>query len=73
MGNKFRDINIKIKTHSILDDITNMKNFDSNIKIDEKSYNNVYLSYWICDDQRFQIHKNECVNPLYLIIIKVNE
>ena len=73
MGNKFKDINIKIKTYSILDDITNMKNFDSNIKIDEKSYNNVYLPYWICDDQRFVIHKTECVNPLYLIVIKVNE
>ena len=73
MGNKFKDINIKIKTYSFSDDIINRKNFDSNIKIDEKSYNNVCLPYWICDDQRFEIHKNECVNPLYLIIIKVNE
>ena len=73
MGNKFKDINIKIKTYSFSDDIINRKNFDSNIKIDEKSCNNVYLPYLICDGQRFEIHKNECVNPLYLIIIKVNE
>ena len=32
-----------------------------------------YLLHWICVDQILEICKNNSVNPLYLIIGKVNE
>ena len=38
MSNKFKDMGIKNHTYYFIDDITNIKDFDSNkIKIDEKT------------------------------------
>ena len=74
MTNKFKDIDIKIHTHSFFDYIINIKNFDSNkIKIDEKSYKNVfiyYIGYVAIEDSKYL--KINCVNLLYLIINKVD-
>ena len=56
MSNKIKDINIKKQTYYFFDDIINIKNFGLNNKwkvIQKYSY----LIYWICDDQRFRIHK----------------
>ena len=45
MSNKVKDISIKNHTYYFGDDIINIKNFDSNnIKIDEKSYKNMWQS-----------------------------
>ena len=54
MSNKVKDISIKNHTYYFFDDIINIKIFDPNIKIDYYSH----LLHWICDDQRFEIHKN---------------
>ena len=74
MTNKFKDIYIKIHTHSFFDYIINIKNFDSNkIKIDEKSYKNVfihYIGYVAIEDSKYL--RVNCVNLLYLIINKVD-
>ena len=67
MNNKSRDIDIKNHTYYFL-------NFDPNkIKIDEKSYKNILIyniGYVTIKDSKYvQINS---VNPLYLIINKVN-
>ena len=58
----------------IFDEIINIKNFDpKKIKIDEKSYKNVliyYDGYVTIKDLKYV--KINSVNPLYLIIDKVN-
>ena len=57
MSNKVGNIDKK-PTYYFFNDIINIKNVDpSNIKIDEKSYKNIFI-YWICDDQIFKIFKN---------------
>ena len=44
MINKVKDRNIKSHTHYVFDNIISIKNFDSNnIKIDEKSYKNIFI------------------------------
>ena len=74
MSNKAKDIDIKNRTYYFLNDIINIKNFDSNnIKIDEKSYKNIliyYIGYVMVKD--FQYVKINSTNPLYLIFSKVN-
>ena len=56
MSNEVKDIDIKKQTHYLFNDITNIKNFDSNnIKIDEK-YS--YLLQWVCDNKKFRICKH---------------
>ena len=46
MSNKVKDIDIKNHTYYFFDNITNTKNFDvNNIKIDEKSYKNIFIYY----------------------------
>ena len=74
MGSKFKGIGIKNRTYYFFDDIINIKNFDPNkIKIDEKSQKNI-LIYFI----GFVTIKNskyveiDSINPLYLIIGKMN-
>ena len=74
MGSKFKGIGIKNRTYYFFDDIINIKNFDPNkIKIDEKSQKNI-LIYFI----GFVAIKNskyveiDSINPLYLIIGKMN-
>ena len=44
MINKVKDISIKNHTYYVFDNIISIKNFDSNnIKIDEKSYKNIFI------------------------------
>ena len=46
MSNEVKDIDVKKRTHYLFNDITNIKNFDSNnIKIDEKSNKNILIYY----------------------------
>ena len=75
MSNEVKGINIKNRTFYFYDDIINIKNFDpNNIKIDEKSYKNIfiyYIGYVTIKDSKYVIINR--VNPLYLIFGKVNE
>ena len=75
MGNKAKDINTKNRTYYFFNDIINIKNIDSDkIKIDEKSYKNIfiyYIGYVTIKDSKFV--KISSVNPLYLILNKVKE
>ena len=74
MNNKVKYIAIKNQTHYIFNDINNIKNFDPNkIKIDEKSYKNIfiyYIGYVTIKD--WQYVKLKSVNLVYLIFNKVN-
>ena len=74
MSNTFKDINIKNYRYSFVNDIINQKNFDpNNIKIDEKSYKNIfvyYIGYVTIKDSKYI--KINSVNYLYLIFSKVN-
>ena len=46
MSNKVKDIEIKSRTYYFFDDIIDLKYYDSNkIKIYEKSYKNILISY----------------------------
>ena len=46
MSNKVKDIDIKKHTYYFFDGIINIKNFDlNNIKIDKKSYKNIFIYY----------------------------
>ena len=46
MSNKVKDIDIKNRTYYFFDDRINIKSFDlNNIKIDEKSYKNIFIYY----------------------------
>ena len=71
MSNKAKDIDIKNRTNYFFNEIINIKNFDRNdIKIDEKSYKNIFIYYTgyltIKDSKNVKINS---VNPLYLIFI----
>ena len=73
MSNK--DIDIKNRTNYFFNDLINIKKFDpNNIKIDEKSYKNIfiyYIGYVTIKVSKYV--KIYIVNPLYLIFNKVNE
>ena len=57
MSNKLKDISIKNHTHCFFNNITNIKSFDPyNIKIDQKSYKNIFVSY--IGYEKFEICKN---------------
>ena len=75
MSNKVKDISIKNHTYCFFDDIINIKYFDpNNIKIDEKPFKNIliyYIGYVTIKDSKYV--KVNSVNPLYIIINKVNE
>ena len=69
-----KEINIKSQTYYFYDDTINIKEFDSNLlKIDKTSYKNIdiyYIRYITIGDSGCV--KINSVNPLYLIIYKVN-
>ena len=73
MGNTFRLKDIKNCTYFFFENI-NIKNLDPNkIKIDEKSYKNILIcriGYLTVKNLRYIKVNN--VNPLFLIIIKIN-
>ena len=67
-----KDINIKNHTYYFFNSIINIKDFDpDNIRIDEKSYKNIFIYYigyvTIKKDLKLYI-----VNPLYFIFEQVN-
>ena len=74
MSNKMRDIDIKNHTYYFFDNIVNIKTFKPNeIKLNEKSYKNIliyYIGYVTIKDSK--CIKINSINPLYLIINKVN-
>ena len=74
MSNKDKDIDTNNCIYYFFNDIINLKNFDRNsIKIDEKSYKNIftyYIAYVTIKDLKYV--KVNSVNPLYLIFNKVN-
>ena len=74
MCNKVKDISIINHTYYFFDNIINIKKFDpNNIKIDKKSYKNILIyqtGYETIKDSKYI--KINSVNPLYLIINKVN-
>ena len=44
MSNKFKDINIKVRTYYFSNNIIDAENFDpNNIKIDEKSFKDILI------------------------------
>ena len=59
MSNKVKDVDIKNCSQYLFNDIINVKNFDvNNIKIDEKSYKNIFMYYiGLNNDQRLKISK----------------
>ena len=71
MSNKVKDIDIK----TFFNDIINMKSFDLNdIKVDEKSYKNIFIYY--TENVTIKGLKNikiNSVNLSYLIFSKMNE
>ena len=74
MGNKFKDIGIKCRTYHVFDDMINIKQFELiEIKTDEKLFKNIFIYYteyvMIKDSKYVKIYS---VNPLYLIIGKMN-
>ena len=74
MSNKVKDISINNHTYYFFDDITNIKNFDSNnIKKDKKPYKNILIYYvGYVTIKNFKYVKINSVNPLFLIFNKVN-
>ena len=73
MSNKVKDIDIKNRTYCFFKDIINIKNFDSNIKTDEKSYKVILIysiEYVTTKDSKYI--KICSVKPLYLIFLKGN-
>ena len=74
MSDKIKYINIKKYTYYFFDDMINIKNFDSiNIKIDEKSYINIFIYCigYVTIKSSIYIKVNS-VNVLYLIFMNVN-
>ena len=64
--NSVKDINIKIRTFNLFDNMTNIKNLDpNNIKIDKKPLKKILIYYT-------GYVKPNRVKPLYHIINKVN-
>ena len=72
MNNKVQGIFIKNRT--FFNYIINIKNFDTNnIKIDEKSYKDIFIYYMgYVTIKDFKYVKINNVNPLYLIFSEVN-
>ena len=74
MSDKVKDLNMKNCTYYFFNDIINIKSFDpNNIKIDEKSYKNIFIyciEYVTFKDSKYI--KIYSVKPLYLIFRNVN-
>ena len=71
MSNNVKEINTENHTHNFLDYIINIKDFDpNNIKIDEKSYKNIFIYYvgYVKNKKYIEIYS---VNPLCLIFTYV--
>ena len=67
-----KDINIKNHTYCFFNDFINMRDLDpNNIKIDEKTYKNIFIYYigYVTIEKDLKMYS---VNPLHLIFNKVN-
>ena len=75
MSNKLKKMSTKNYTYYFFNDFINIKHFDPNsIKMDEKSYWNIfiyYIGYVTIKDSKYI--KINSVNPLYLIFSSMNE
>ena len=75
MGDKDKDMSIKIQTFHFSNDLIRIKNFDwEKIEIGEKSYQSIliyYIGYVMIKDSNYV--KINRVNSLYLFFDKVNE
>ena len=73
MGNT-KKINIKNRTYYFFDDVINITNLDPNLlKIDKKSYKSIDIYYIGYITRKYSDYvKINSVNPLYLIIDKVD-
>ena len=69
---KVKEVNIKNQTHCFLNDMINLKNFESNLlKIDKKHYKGIDIGYYIgyISIKKFDDCENiHSVNPFYLLI-----
>ena len=66
-----KEVNIKNQTYYFFDDMTDIKNFHSNLlKIDKKPYKDVDIYYigYITTKKFSDCENIRSVNPLYLII-----
>ena len=74
MSNKVKDISIKSHTYYFFNDIKHIKDFNPNdIKIDEKSYKNIFIHYiWYVMIKDLKHVKINSVTSWYLIFGKVN-
>ena len=72
--NQIKEINIKNHIYYFFGDMINIKNFDPNqIKIDKKWYQNIIIYYiGYITIRNLSYIKNYSVNPLYLIIDRVD-
>ena len=73
MGN-IKEVNIKNRNYFFLNDMVNIKDFDSQLlKIDKKSYKSIdiyYIGYITMKNSDYV--KIDSVNPLYLIIDEID-
>ena len=75
MKKKIKQIEIKNRTYYLYNDIINVEEFDLNLlKIDKKSYKdiNIYFIGYITTKKNCDCENIYSVNPLYLIIGKVD-
>ena len=66
-----KQINIKNRTYSFYNDMTNIKNlYPIFLKIDRKSYKDIgiYIIGYITIKKKNDCENNDSVNPLYLLI-----
>ena len=73
MRNNVKDIDTKSCTYYFINNIINIKNFDPNdIKIDEKSYKNIFIYYnGYVTIKNLKYVQISSVNPSYLIFSNV--
>ena len=68
---KVKELNIKNQTYYFLDDITDIRNFHSNLlKIDKKPYKDIDIYYigYIMIKKIGDCKNIHSINPLYLLI-----
>ena len=67
-----KQLNIKNRTYYFYDDLINLKDLDpSLLKLDKKSFNDIYM-YYIGYVLKKPEHNINSVNPLYLLIAELD-
>ena len=70
-----KQMNIRNRTYYFYNDLIKLFDFDPNmLKLDKKNIQrHKYLLYWICyKNRRIEEYKINSVNPLYLLIYKID-